>query len=163
AGTIAAVRDWLTGSFVDFRITPKGTSEVDPLPARVLAPYGFLSLSSVLPVLLTGNAGETSGFYIFAIINAALYALLLLVIVFRHNRQNRVRSSRTFYRPAMATSLLVLFLLPGIAAAERGRDGLESLAWGSGRLSLFDVKFAVSGAGMGGPEITKTAFNPRWL
>ena len=32
AGAVAAVRDWLTGSFVDFRITPKGTSQVDPLP-----------------------------------------------------------------------------------------------------------------------------------
>ena len=48
-GTAAAVRDWLTGSFVDFRVTPKGASEVDPLPLRVLAPYGFLSLASTLP------------------------------------------------------------------------------------------------------------------
>lgn len=163
AGTVAALRDWLTGSFVDFRITPKGTSEVDPLPLRVLAPYGFLSLASVLPVLLIADAGQTRGFYIFAILNAVLYALLLLVIVFRHGRENRVRRSSGLYRPALATGLLLLFLMPGVATSERGKEGLESLAWGTGRLSLFEVKYSVAGAGVGGDEITRTTFNPRWL
>lgn len=163
AGTIAALRDWATGSFVDFRITPKGTSEVDPLPLRVLAPYGLLSLASVLPVLLVAEPGDTRGFYIFAIVNSMLYALLLLVIVIQHRRENRVRRPRGVYRPAMASSLLLLVLLPGIATAERGKDGLESLAWGTGRLSLYEVKYSVAGAGVGGAEISKTTFNPRWL
>ena len=163
AGTIAAVQDWLTGSFVDFRITPKGTSEVDPLPLRVLAPYAFLSLASVFPVLLIGHAGETRGFYVFAIINSVLYALLLLVMVVQHSRENRVRRTRGFSRPAMAASLLLLFLLPGIATTERGKDGVESLAWGAGRLSLFDAKYSVAGAGLGETQISKTTFHPRWL
>jgi hypothetical protein len=63
----------------------------------------------------------------------------------------------------MASSLLLLVLLPGIATAERGKDGLESLAWGTGRLSLYEVKYSVAGAGVGGAEISKTTFNPRWL
>jgi hypothetical protein len=148
---------------VDFRITPKGTSEVDPLPLRVLAPYGLLSLASVLPVLLISDAGDTRGFYIFAIVNSALYALLLLVIVVQHRRENRVRRPEGFYRPAMASGLLLLVLLPGIATAERGKDGVESLTWGTGRLSLYEVKYSVAGAGVGGAEISKTTFNPRWL
>ncbi|GLS39407.1 N-acetylglucosaminyltransferase [Mesorhizobium tianshanense] len=163
AGTIAAVRDWLTGSFVDFRITPKGISEVGPLPIRVLAPYGVLSVASVLPVLLVEEVGETRGFYVFAIVNAALYALLFLVIVVQHARENVVRISRRSYRPAMAASLLSLLLLPGIATAERGMEGLESLAWGAGRLSLFEEKYAVAGAGSGGPGLRKITFRPRWL
>ncbi|MDW6023476.1 glycosyltransferase [Mesorhizobium sp. BAC0120] len=163
AGTIAAVRDWLTDSFVDFRITPKGGSEVDPLPMRILAPYGFLSIASVLPVLVIGDAGETRGFYIFAIANAVLYALLLLVILVQHGRENQVKAPRRSYRPAMATSLLALFLLPGIATVERGRDGIESLAWGTGRLSLFEVKYSVAGAGIGGEGLSRTTFNPKWL
>ena len=36
-GTIAAVRDWATRSFVEFRVTPKGGRAADPLPYRVLA------------------------------------------------------------------------------------------------------------------------------
>lgn len=163
AGTLAAVRDWLADSFVDFRITPKGTSEVEPLPMRVLAPYGILSIASVLPVLLIDDAGETRGFYIFAILNAALYALLLVVIVVQHGRENVVRSPRRSYRQAMAAGLLSLLLLPGIATAKRGLDGLESLAWGAGRLSLFDEKYSVAGAGIGGAGLRKRFFRPRWL
>jgi cellulose synthase (UDP-forming) len=163
AGTIAAVRDWLTGSFVDFRITPKGTSEVDPLPMRVLAPYAVLSIASALPVLLVHDAGETRGFYIFAIVNSALYALLFLVIVIQHFRENVVRISGHSYRPAMAASLVSLLLLPGIATAQRGMDGFESLAWGAGHLSLFEEKYSVAGAGFGGPDLRKITFRPRWL
>jgi cellulose synthase (UDP-forming) len=148
---------------VDFRITPKGTSEVDPLPVRVLAPYGVLSIASVLPVLLVHDAGETRGLYIFAIVNSALYALLFLVIVVQHARENVVRISRRAYHPAIAASLLSLVLLPGIATAERGMDGLESLAWGAGRLSLFEEKYSVAGAGVGGPGLRKITFKPRWL
>ncbi|MBA8881468.1 glycosyltransferase family 2 protein [Phyllobacterium myrsinacearum] len=163
AGTIAAVRDWITGSHVDFRITPKGVSEVDPLPVRVLIPYGFLSVVSILPVLFVGNAGETRGFYVFAIINAVLYTLLLLTIVIQHARENTVRFRTRTYRPAMAASLLILIALPGIASVERGKEGLESLAWGTGRLRLYETTYAVSGAGLGGRELRKLTFNPHWL
>ena len=103
------MRDWLTGSFVDFRITPKGSSQVDPLPVRVIAPYAVLSLASILPVLLIDDAGPRGGFYIFAIINAALYAVLTLVIIVQHARENVVRASRRSYRPAMAAGLFSLF------------------------------------------------------
>ena len=39
AGSLAAVRDHITGSFVDFRITPKGDQGLRKLPARIIAPY----------------------------------------------------------------------------------------------------------------------------
>lgn len=80
-----------------------------------------------------------------------------------HSRENVVRISRRSYRPVMAASLLSLFLLPGIATAQHGMDGIESLAWGAGRLSLFEEKYSVAGAGHGGPELRKITFKPRWL
>jgi len=162
AGTIAAIRDWLTGSFVDFRITPKGASEVDFLPLRVLAPYAALSIASVLPALLIDNAGDSRGFYIFAIINAALYALLLLVVVVQHARENVVRVSRRAYQPALAASILSLFLLPGIATTQHGLEGAESLAFGFSRFSLFHEKYSVAGAGLGESGLRTITFSPRW-
>nr|WP_246249308.1 glycosyltransferase family 2 protein [Chelativorans alearense] len=162
AGCAAAIRDWLTGSFVDFRVTPKGTSEVDTLPIRVLAPYGVLSLASILPVLAVENAGDTRGFYLFAIVNAALYAILLLVIVTRHARENDVRVQARLYRPALAASLLALFVLPGVATAERGKQGLEALSWGAGNFYLFENRYSVAGAGIGQPGLRRTVFNPGW-
>lgn len=163
AGTLAALRDWATGSFVDFRVTPKGASEVDPLPFRVLAPYGFLAILSILPVLLIPDASDNSrGFYVFAIVNAVIYALLLFVIVLQHARENTVRYRTRVYRPALAASLLALVALPTFATAERGRDGIEALAWGTQSFSLFEDRFSVAGAGVGGRDVHKTIFNPRW-
>lgn len=163
AGTLAALRDWSTGSFVDFRVTPKGSSDVDPLPLRVLAPYGVLAVLSILPVLLIPDASDSSrGFYIFAIVNAAIYTVLLLVIVVQHARENTVRYEARLYRPVLAASLVMLVALPGLAAMERGRDGIEALTWGTTRFTLFDERFSVAGAGIGGRNLRKTTFNPHW-
>ncbi|ODT17786.1 MAG: N-acetylglucosaminyltransferase, partial [Kaistia sp. SCN 65-12] len=161
AGTLAAVRDWLTGSFVDFRVTPKGTSEVDPLPFRVLAPYAFIALLSILPVLLVDEAYDTRGFYLFAIINAGFYLLLILVIVLQHARENAVRTRSRLYRPALASGLVTLCAVVSLATVERGRDGLEALTRAKS-FTIFDDRFSASGAGVGRRDIHKTVFNPRW-
>lgn len=162
AGTIAAFRDWLTGSFVDFRVTPKGSSEVDPLPFRVLAPYAIIVLLSILPVLLVPEADETRGFYVFAIVNTCFYLVLMTVIVRRHASENDVRMRSRFYRPALASSLVTLCAIVSIATMERGRDGIEALAWGTKSFSIFDDRFSVAGAGVGGRDVHRTIFNPRW-
>jgi cellulose synthase/poly-beta-1,6-N-acetylglucosamine synthase-like glycosyltransferase len=87
-GTIAAVRDWMRGSTLDFRVTPKGRAAAKPLPFRVLAPYAFLSAASGLPILLLGSVKIAVGFYVFAAANSVLYAILLLVIIVQHRREN---------------------------------------------------------------------------
>ena len=161
AGTLAAIHDWFTGSFVDFRVTPKGRSEVDPLPLRVLAPYAFLALVAVLPAFAIADAGATKGFYLFTILNAAIYALLLLVIVIRHSRENRIATPPRFYRPAMALALLTLVILPGVATTMRGKDGVEALAWG-GSLQFFTERYGVAGAGRGGAALRTIILKPRW-
>jgi hypothetical protein len=162
AGTFAAFRDSITGTFVDFRVTPKGTSDVDALPLRVLAPYVAVVLISIVPVLLVQDAYQTRGFLVFAIINACFYILLIFMIVLQHARENAVRYRTRFYRPALAAGLLALVALPSFAAAERGRDGIEALAWGTRSFTLFDDRFSVAGAGVGGRDTHKTVFNPRW-
>jgi hypothetical protein len=114
-------------------------------------------------VLLIPDASDNSrGFYVFAIVNAVIYALLVFVIVLQHARENTVRYRTRVYRPALAASLLALVALPTFATAERGRDGLEALAWGTQSFSLFEDRFSVAGAGVGGRDVHKTIFNPRW-
>lgn len=162
AGSLAAIRDHLTGSFVDFRVTPKGTSAVDPLPLRVLAPYIAVVVLSVLPVLFVSEAEQTRGFFLFAIINACFYTGLIFTIVIQHARENTVVYRQRFYQPMLAAGLVALIVMPGIATMERGRDGIEALAWGTRSFTLFDDRFAVAGAGVGGPDLHRTVFNPRW-
>ena len=87
-GTISAVIDSLRGRTLDFRVTPKGRADAKPLALRVLAPYVFLSITSGLPVLLLGNIKIAVGFYAFAAANSLLYAVLLMVIIIMHRREN---------------------------------------------------------------------------
>jgi len=162
AGTFAAFRDWLTGSFVDFRVTPKGSSEVDPVPLRVLAPYALISGLSILPVLVVRDAHETRGFFIFAIVNACSYLFLMAMIVIQHTRENRVRMTSRLYRPVLACSFTALVALTGFTTVERGRDGIEALSWGTKSFTIFDDRFSVAGAGVGGRDLHRTIFNPRW-
>ena len=136
AGTMTAVRDRLFGSFVDFRVTPKGSSEVDPLPFRVLAPYIALSAASALPALLVEDPGSASGFYIFTMVNAIIYAIVLATIVTKHERENAVKRAGRLRMPATALLVIGLFALPAAAASLRGAEGLEALLHGVERIEV---------------------------
>jgi len=162
AGALAAIRDWSIGSFVDFRVTPKGRSDVDPLPLRILAPYAVLSLASIIPVLSVTAAGESSGFYIFATMNATIYTSLLVVITIQHARENTVNMNRRFYRPALASGLLVLTAMPFVGIMEHGRTGAQSLIWDTDGYVLFEDRFSVAGAGIGGRGLHRMVLSPHW-
>lgn len=162
AGSAAALRDWMVGARAEFRITPKGSDPAGPLPTRVLVPYAILSAASALVTLLPGDAGQASGFYIFAIVNAAIYAILLVVIVVSHIRENRISLRRPSLRAFAHAAFALLLLAPTVAgAAKRGPYGVEALAWGNGIVSLTRQTYAVSGAGQDGGRIVKFQF--RWL
>ncbi|MDH6231598.1 cellulose synthase (UDP-forming) [Mesorhizobium soli] len=162
AGTFAATRDWITGSFVDFRVTPKGSSEVDPIPFRVLLPYCVVALASILPVLFIEDAHQNRGFYVFAIINAVFYLVLLLTIVIQHARENTVRVQARSYRPALAACVAGLVSLTSLATVERGLAGVEALTWGTTSFRLFDSRYSAAGAGVDGRKQRKIIFNPHW-
>jgi cellulose synthase (UDP-forming) len=159
-GSAMAVRDWLMGSYVDFRVTPKGTDAAKPLPGRVLAPYAVLSVASALPAILVSDTDQASGFYIFAIANAAIYALVFAVVVIQHARENTVRYAGVFRKPITVGAIGFLFALPIAATRANGLEGLNSIAWGTKYFTLTQVTYAVAGAGHTG---TRTVtFHPGW-
>jgi hypothetical protein len=164
AGTLAALRDCATGSVVEFRVTPKGSDAVSHLPFRVLAPYVLLSLVSAIPVLLLDQIEAARGFYIFALLNAALYAVLLLVIVVRHGRENAILPYRPlgpfFIRQGgLALTLSSLVLCAGLI---RGAQGVEALTWGADGFNLTTASYSIAGAGQGGAGVRKVSFFPVW-
>ena len=164
AGTIAAIRDALTGTVVDFRVTPKGSDPIGPLPFRILAPYIALSLSAALPVLLLSNVDQARGFYVFASLNAAFYAVLLVVILFQHCKDSGVRlgqlPSRSFIYQAIAA--LIVCLMPATAMSVRGAEGIEALSWGTKNVPLTQVTYQVAGAGQGGAGVRQVRLRPFW-
>jgi cellulose synthase (UDP-forming) len=135
-GILAAVWDRVSGTTADFRVTPKGTEAAAPLPAKVLVPYAALAILSGAPVLLL-DVEVARGFYVFAAVNAALYAILLLVIVVQHARENPVKrqavpEGRSPATPRLAAVVMVAVVLgfAAVGADQRLRDGASALLWG---------------------------------
>lgn len=160
-GCLAALRDWLTGSFVDFRVTPKGGDAAAQLPVRVLAPYVVLALVSVVPVLAFSEVGEARGFYLFAILNAVIYVSLLAVIVFRHARENcRSGDALDMRACVQGACVAVLALLPAAALGMRGPVGLEALEIGAEPVKLTRSTYSVAGAGMGSAGLRTVRIRP---
>ena len=161
-GSAAAVRDWATGTFVDFRVTPKGGDAVGPLPYRVLMPYAYLSVGSAIPVLLFNHVEAARGFYALACLSAAFYALVLVVILVGHLKENGLELNwkpiRTF--ATQAGLAIVVCAMPIAGATVKGDEGLQALAWGTQSIGITRLTYTVSGAGQGGRNLTKLTWNP---
>ncbi len=165
AGTLAAIHDWARGSVVQFRVTPKGDNPASPLLFRVLAPYAALSLVSALPALMLNGVEAARGFYVFASLNAGLYALLLLVIIIQHARENGLwrQGAPGLLVLRQASLVLVTCAAPLGAMWSRGAEGLEALAWGAEPLSVTRVTYSVAGAGQGGAGVRHVQILPSWF
>ncbi|QKC84598.1 cellulose synthase catalytic subunit [Mesorhizobium sp. NZP2077] len=163
AGTLSSIRDYLTKSFVDFRVTPKGSGPKNLLPARVIVPYVVLAIGASLPVLLADHASSATGFYWFAAFNASIYGLLVVVIIVRHLVENRISLRRNVAKFALQASLAgVAVSVPGAALYDRGLEGIYGLQQGAGSLRIVSVAYPVSGAGRGGVGTRTFHFNPGW-
>lgn len=160
-GCLAAFRDWLTGSFVDFRVTPKGRDAAAQLPIRVLVPYAVLALVSVLPVLAFSEVGEARGFYLFATLNAVIYVSLLAVIIVQHALENGRPGAEFNWRPCVqGAAVALLAVLPATALGLRGPAGLEALEIGAEPVKLTRSIYAVAGAGMGSAGVRTVRIRP---
>lgn len=163
AGALSSVRDYLTKSFVDFRVTPKGSGPKNLLPARVIFPYVALAIGASLPVLLVDRASDATGFYWFAAFNAFVYGLLVIVIIIRHLAENRISVRRNVAKLVLQASLAgVALSVPSAAFYDRGLEGIYGLQQGAGSLRIVSVAYPVSGAGRGGIGTRTFHFDPGW-
>jgi cellulose synthase (UDP-forming) len=163
AGSLVALRDHVTGSFVDFRITPKGAQEKRAMPSRVVAPYVALSMLSALAMAAAPLHGKAEGFYIFAAMNVVIYGGLAMLVVWRHAAENGLRlrmQSRGVFAAVLAT--LIVFFASGTEIRRHGLSSLEALSQGQTIVSFTDTKFAVAGAGLGGGKTKIVRFHLRW-
>jgi cellulose synthase (UDP-forming) len=163
AGTFYAVRDQLSGSFVDFRITPKGGKVTAFPPLRLLAPYLLLSVSSAAVALFVSHPGSAKGYYFFAIINAIVYGVVLAVIIIGHARENGLSLLAMSRSAAMTTATLALSVSVTTGAVySRAAPGLEAVAHGQNMITFTETRFAVAGAGQGGSQVRTTHFRIKW-
>lgn len=162
-GTISAIRDFVTKSFVDFRVTPKGNGPKHLLPMRAFAPYVVLAAGAALPVLVVKHPFDATGFYWFAAFNAFLYGLLVLVVIGKHVSENRISLRANAASFALHASLAVVALgIPIASFYDRGLEGIYGLQQGAGGLRIVRIAYVVSGAGMGDIGSRNFYFDPGW-
>lgn len=151
-GCLMAVRDRITGRFVDFRITPKGEAAAAPLPYKVIAVYAVLLLGAVSPVLIFGQVSQAAGFYLLSALNGFFYAAILWIAVIGHIRENGQRRAKQPWwremRPHLGTAGLGAVLLI-FAVALRGPESVHALTLGTDLNALTRAEFIVSGAASG--------------
>jgi len=139
-GTLAAVRDWWTGTTVDFRVTPKGTDSAGPLPLRVIIPYVLLAVGSGLPALVVGDIQTAPGFYIIALMNSVFYTVLTVAILVKHAEENGRGPSPIDAGDLLRVGILALVIgIPGIAIPLRLEAGLAAVLQGGDKLIVWDL------------------------
>lgn len=162
-GCFMAVKDHITGKFVDFRVTPKGAAAVPQLPMTVYTTYLLLGLGAIAPVILIDHLEQANGFYILSLLNASGYVIIAAVVVTRHIRDNGIplwgRPQLLHVQAFAAVGLIALF---ATAINERATAGLYSLSLGLEPLQVFRLEYSVSGAGLGPPGAVQVFFDPGW-
>ncbi|WP_246082548.1 glycosyltransferase family 2 protein [Rubellimicrobium rubrum] len=149
-GCLMAVRDWLSGRFVDFRITPKGEAARGRLPTRVLLVYAALALGCLLPVLAVERLDVAKGFYALILVTGLLYTATVVVIVLRHLSENDWAFVGRVKDAAVQFGILAtLALLAGFTTSARLAEGVYGLSIGAGRINPVEARFQVAGAGGG--------------
>lgn len=162
-GSAVAVWDRLTGNSVDFRITPKGVRHTEPLPFRIIAPYVMLSGVSAAVALAVEDAGTAAGFYVYTILNAALYAAGTIIILAMHAVENAtVPISSGSGGVATVASLLAVIGFTVAASAVNGPAGLQAMNAGITAFTLTETVYLPAGAGQGAPGQREIRFRPRW-
>ncbi|WP_372604099.1 glycosyltransferase, partial [Actibacterium sp.] len=162
-GCLMAVHNWITGTFVDFRITPKGAEMNRPLPGKVIVVYAVLAIGAAIPVLLVSDVTEARGFYLLSLFNTFFYSVLLAVALGSQLSRARGRlgtARKILVRDVSTLTLIIVVFFSGFIM--RAEESLHALAIGLDSVGIVRVQYAVSGAGMGGPDDIRVRFIPWW-
>jgi cellulose synthase/poly-beta-1,6-N-acetylglucosamine synthase-like glycosyltransferase len=92
-GVVHACISVLAKRELEFRVTPKGSKDIKPLPGRILLPYMFIvMLICICSIVLQGGQADT--YHYFALLNAFFYTGVIWASIIGHfldNPQYRVK------------------------------------------------------------------------
>lgn len=162
-GTIMALRDALTGNFVDFRITPKGEATRARLPMKILGVYAILALGCIMPVVLRANVQEAKGFFLLTLLSGMLYTAVLIVTAWHHLSENAWHFAGTWRDGLFQASLIsVVAIMLSLALVQKSAESVYALALGLEPIRLVDLTTHVAGAGSGPAGNIDYTFNFSW-
>lgn len=124
-GVAAAVFDTIRGMPVNFKVTPKGGAR-SQLPLGIIMPYVVLTFASALPVIFLNSVTIARGFFLFALVNALVYTIVLAIILLQDSQENA--------RPLglkNAAALCSCVAVTAWAIAHHGTESVSVLAIGA--------------------------------
>lgn len=163
-GCAMAIRDKVTGTFVDFRITPKGKAAAQVLPVKIIVVYTALALGATLPVILSEELGNARGFLLLALLNAVLYTAVVVVIVWHHLADTgalRLQPIWSSVTQIGAAAVVMVAVVTGFSL--RGAEGLHALAFGLEPLQLVRAEYGTAGAGREAKGTIYFVWDPGWV
>jgi cellulose synthase (UDP-forming) len=162
-GSIAAALDRLRGKVAPFKITHKGPRASARLPLRATQPYLLLSLIASIVAFAVDDPGTAGGFYLFNLVNAAVYGGLSVFVLIRHAHENGI-AFFNFHLAGLVVgvSLSAVVALSLAAAYRNGPKGLYSMMVGIEAFHLTRTIYPIAGAGQGDPGKPIIRFSPGW-
>jgi cellulose synthase (UDP-forming) len=107
---------------VTFKVTPKGSGELEALPSLLVVPYLLITLVCSVPALIGEHTNNAAGYVFLCLIAAFTYSVVIILVALLHAREMSRRVGVSFGKSVRRTSLVplllgVLSLLPAIYAA----------------------------------------------
>ena len=162
-GTLMALHDAITGSFVEFRITPKGEAARARLPVKVLVVYSVLAMGCILPVLFNDQVEVAKGFFLLSLLSGLLYVGVLLVTVWHHLSENAWRFVGNWFDGILQAGLVILVVIAlSSAIVNKSAESVYVLTLGLETISLVRLTTRVAGAGMGTAGLVDYHFDFSW-
>ena len=123
-GIFSAVLHRLYPRPITFKVTPKGTGELEPLPTRLMIPYILISFGSATAALIGEAINNAVGYVFLCIMAGFMYALISIAVPALHAADAARQCEVPMGRALRQTSLLPLIvgymtLIPVAVAAVR--------------------------------------------
>lgn len=109
-GVCAAVLQTVRPSSINFRVTPKTTGGLEPLPARIVLPYAIISAALATAALIGESTTATYGYVFLCILGATSYGIVTLALPLLHAREAAMTSASAFPTAVCRTAAIPLAL-----------------------------------------------------
>ena len=125
-GVIAAILQKIRPRPLNFRVTPKTTGGLEPLPARLVLPYGVVSAVLGTAALIGEASTPAFGYVFLCVLGAACYAVVTLAVPLLHAWETARNASVSFVQLCghHVTPLVVAGVVCAPVLASGGLPGL---------------------------------------